>query len=114
MPFLTVRHLTVYRYSAPVHLGEHRIMCRPRDSHDLRLLESRLDITPAPARLRWLHDAFDNSVAVATFDGATTGLRFDSSVTLEHYEDPLPEYPLEENAKNYPFRYPEEELPNLE
>ena len=113
MSVLTVRHLTVYRYSEPVELGEHRMMFRPRESHDLRLLGSSLEITPSPARLRWLHDAFDNSVAVATFDGPTTELRFDSTVTLEHFEDALPEYPLEEYAKTYPFRYSDEELPNL-
>ena len=71
MSLLTVRHVTVYRYSRPVGLGEHRMMFRPRESHDLRLLSSKLEITPRPASLRWLHDAFDNSVAVATFDGAT-------------------------------------------
>jgi transglutaminase-like putative cysteine protease len=113
MPLLTVRHLTVYRYSEPVGLGEHRMMFRPRESHDLRLLKARLDITPNPAGLRWLHDVFDNSVAVATFDGSTSELRFDSTVTIEHVETTLPDYPLEEYAKAYPFSYSEDELPNL-
>jgi transglutaminase-like putative cysteine protease len=109
----TVRHLTVYRYSLPVGLGEHRMMFRPRESHDLRLIEARLDIDPRPARLRWLHDVFDNSIAVATFDGTTTELRFDSKVTLEHIEIPLPDYPLEEYAQTYPFQYSDDALPNL-
>jgi transglutaminase-like putative cysteine protease len=113
MSFLTVRHVTTDRYSEPVELGAHRMMFRPRESHDLRLLSSSLEITPTPARLRWLHDAFDNSVAVATFEGPTAELRFDSSVTLEHFENTTPEYPLEEYAKTYPFRYSDEELPNL-
>jgi transglutaminase-like putative cysteine protease len=113
MSLLTVRHLTVYRYSEPVSPGEHRMMFRPRESHDLRLLGSALEITPRPTRLRWIHDAFDNSVAVATFEGVSTELRFDSSVTLEHFEDLPPEYPIEDYAKTWPFRYSEEELPNL-
>jgi transglutaminase-like putative cysteine protease len=114
MPFLTVRHLTVYRYSEPVRLGEHRIMFRPRESHDLRLRKSQLDITPQPAHLRWLHDAFDNSVAIATFDERSTcELRFDSTTALEQVETALPEYPLEEYAQDYPFSYSDEELPNL-
>jgi transglutaminase-like putative cysteine protease len=113
MSFLTVRHLTVYRYSEPVGLGEHRMMFRPRESHDLRLLRSRLDITPRPAHLRWLHDPFDNSVAIATFDSSTVELRFDSVVALEHLETTLPDYPLEEDAKTYPFQYSDDELPNL-
>src|SRR5207237_2796408 len=112
MPF-TVRHLTVYRYTEPVGLGEHRMMFRPRESHDLRLIRTNLAITPQPAHLRWLHDPFDNSVAVATFEGTTSELRFESTVTLEHFETSLPEYPLEEYARTYPFRYSDEDFPNL-
>ena len=40
MTILTVRHLTTYSYAAPVRLGEHRMMLRPRDSNDQRLLEA--------------------------------------------------------------------------
>lgn len=113
MSFLTVRHSTVYTYREPVELGEHRMMFRPRESHDLRLIQSNLDISPRPVSLRWLHDVFDNSVAVATFEGSTSELRFDSAVTLEHFETSLPDYPLEEYARTYPFRYSDEDFPNL-
>ena len=89
------------------------MMFRPRESHDLRLLDARLDIQPRPTRLRWLHDVFDNSIAIATFDGSTTELRFDSVVTLEHVEITLPDYPLEASAHTYPFRYTDDEVPNL-
>jgi transglutaminase-like putative cysteine protease len=113
MSFLTVYHSTVYRYREPVGLGEHRMMFRPREGHDLRLLRTNLSITPAPAHLRWLHDPFDNSVAVATFEGTTTELRFESTVTLEHFENSRPEYPLEQYAQTYPFRYSDDDFPNL-
>jgi len=113
MSFLTVRHTTVYRYSEPVGLGEHRMMFRPREGHDLRLIRTSLAITPQPANLRWLHDPFDNSVAVATFEGVTSELRFESAVTLEHFENPGLEYPLEDYARTYPFRYSDEDFPNL-
>ena len=36
------RHTTVYRYRHPVRLGDHRLMLRPRDSHDLRLIGTDL------------------------------------------------------------------------
>src|SRR5580704_11543938 len=114
MSFLTVRHSTVYRYKEPVGLGEHRMMFRPRESHDLRLIQTQLTISPRPADLRWLHDPFDNSVAVATFNGTTTELRFESAVTLEHFENSVPVYPIEDYARNYPFRYSDEDFPNLE
>lgn len=80
MRLLTVRHVTVYPYAEPVRLGEHRMMFRPRESHDLRLIQTELVILPRPAMLRWLHDVFDNSVAVATFSGKTTKLSFESIV----------------------------------
>jgi transglutaminase-like putative cysteine protease len=113
MRLLTVRHVTIYRYSEPVRFGEHRMMFRPRESHDLRLVSAKLDVLPRPSNVRWLHDVFDNSVAVATFDEAASELRFDSTVTLEHIETPLPHYSLEIGARTYPFRYSDDERPDL-
>ena len=113
MSFLTVRHITIYRYSEPVRLGEHRMMFRPRESHDLKLLRTSLSIMPEPTRLRWLHDVFDNSIAIAEFDGSASELRFESIARLQHFETTLREYPLEEYAKNYPFSYSDEDIPNL-
>nr|WKF56397.1 hypothetical protein HUO10_000854 [Paraburkholderia busanensis] len=110
---LTVRHQSVYRYSEPVRFGEHRMMFRPRASHDLRLLTTQLQITPTPERLHWLHDVFDNSVAVATFSVEASELRFRSVVTLEHYEAPLPDYSLETYASTWPFAYTGEEASDL-
>ena len=113
MSLLTVHHVTTYRYAGPVALGEHRMMFRPRESHDLRLIETRLDIVPEPAQLRWVHDVFDNSVAVATFSGRTTELTFDSTVTLEHIETELPHYAIEPEGAVYPFAYARNDLPDL-
>jgi len=113
MRLFTVRHATVYRYSEPVGLGEHRMMFRPRASHDLRLVKTSLSIIPQPANLHWMHDIFDNSVAVATFTGETTELRFESVVTLEHIESVSPEYRLETEARTYPFAYSSAERADL-
>jgi Bacterial transglutaminase-like N-terminal region len=49
MPTLTIHHKTEYRYARPVAFGEHRIMLRPRDGHDLRVLSSELDRAAADA-----------------------------------------------------------------
>src|SRR5436309_1401410 len=65
MAILTVRHVTTYRYRRPVAFGEHRMMFRPRDSYDQRLIDSRLLITPEPVRVHWIHDPFGNCVALA-------------------------------------------------
>ncbi|HEV2675944.1 MAG TPA: transglutaminase family protein [Aliidongia sp.] len=109
----TVRHVSTYRYSEPVGFGEHRMMFRPRASHDLRLVATDLEITPAPSRLHWLHDVFDNSVAVASFEAEAAELRFESLVTLEHLESPAPDYALERYAAIYPFVYTNAEASDL-
>jgi transglutaminase-like putative cysteine protease len=113
MPLLTIHHKTEYRYARPVAFGEHRIMLRPRDGHDLRVLQSRLDISPEPMRLRWIHDVFGNSVAIAVFDERADVLTFTSCVTVEH--NPAEEFALtaDDPAYFYPFLYDAEEFPDL-
>lgn len=110
---LTVRHVSVYRYSEPVRFGEHRMMFRPRSGHDVRVVATRLVIAPTPVRLHWLHDVFDNSVAIATFEGTSAELTFDSQATIEHYESPLPDYALEPYASTWPIAYTNEEASDL-
>ncbi len=113
MPLLTIHHKTEYRYDRPVGFGEHRVMLRPRDGHDLRVLSSELEIVPKPSSLRWIHDVFGNSVAIANFDAVSNSLSFTSTVTVEHY--PLDEVALKtgDKAYYYPFQYDHEELPDL-
>ena len=113
MTILTVRHLTTYSYAAPVRLGEHRMMLRPRDSNDQRLLKASLDIEPRPHRLRWIHDVFDNCVAIANFVGETRRLRVENIITLEHIASDEPEFQLEDRARTYPFSYDADEMPDL-
>jgi transglutaminase-like putative cysteine protease len=113
MPLLTIHHKTEYRYAHPVAFGEHRIMLRPRDGHDLRVLSGSLEIMPQPASLRWIHDVFGNSVAIANFDARAATLTFNSSVTVEH--NPAEEFALtpDDPAYFYPFLYDDEEFSDL-
>src|SRR5215469_4272342 len=112
MTILKVLHRTQYQYAEPVTFGEHRMMMRPRDSHDLRLLDTALTIAPA-ASVRWLHDVFGNSVAIATFSEPSTELVVESSFHAQHY--PLPEtaVAIEEYAQHYPFSYDASEIADL-
>ena len=113
MPILSVRHRTVYRYRRPVAFGEHRIMFRPRDSYDQRLIEATLDVTPEPASLRWMFDVFGNCVAVTTFDTRAETLTFACGITLEHTPEHAPVFPLAPHATHYPFGYGVEDMPDL-
>jgi len=109
---LSISHRTVYRYRRPVSFDEHRAMFRPRDSHDLRVLEARLAISP-PGEVRWIHDVFSNSIALITFEQPATELRFESRVEIEHYALSDPEWMLREYAASYPFRYDNDQIVDL-
>jgi transglutaminase-like putative cysteine protease len=113
MPILTIHHKTEYRYAQPVAFGEHRIMLRPLPGHDLSILAHDLSIEPQPMSLRWIHDVFGNSVAIATFDERAETLTFTSTATVEH--DPAEEFALttDDPAFFYPFLYDDEEYPDL-
>jgi len=109
---LTVKHTTTYSYRRPVKFGEHRLMFRPRDSHDLRLIDSALTIEPQ-AKLRWLYDVFGNSVAVATFDRPSDRLHLESQIVIDRYPLAEIEFPIERFARKIPFSYPASEVPDL-
>jgi transglutaminase-like putative cysteine protease len=113
MPVLTVRHLTTYRYKQPVAFGEHRLMLRPRDYYDQKLLEAKLVITPEPTDIRWVHDVFGNCVAVARFSGRAQDLRFESIIQLEQSPTEVLDFQIEEYARRYPFTYGADEMPDL-
>lgn len=109
---LSVHHVTTYTYRQPVTFGEHRMMLRPRDSHDLRLLSAQLSIQPN-AELRWMHDVFGNSVAVAEFLEPAETLRIESTVLIERYAPAMWGFPIEPYAQFLPFSYPASEVPDL-
>ncbi len=111
---LVVHHKTEYLYGEPVTFGRHRMMFRPRDSHSLRLLDTRLVINPKPLHIRWAFDAFGNSVAFAEFGETKSSiLTVESEISVQHFETPQPTALLSETATKFPFRYPDQELPDL-
>jgi transglutaminase-like putative cysteine protease len=104
MKLITVHHATSYRYARPVTFGEHRLMLRPRDSHDLRLVDAELSVYP-PANLRWMHDVFGNSVAMANFVEPSAELSIVSTLRLQRFALSRPVFPLSAEAELYPFIY---------
>jgi transglutaminase-like putative cysteine protease len=88
-------------------------MCRPRDSHDLRLLDTTLTISPAPAGTRWIHDVFGNSIALVTFAQEAPELVFVSSFRAEHYPSEPREIEIEDYARRLPFNYSADDVSDL-
>jgi len=109
---LTVRHRTRYSYSTPVEFGEHRMLLRPRDSHDLRLVDASLMLSPG-ADVRWAHDVFGNSVAYMTFKEPAEELVVESVLVIDRYALEGRELPLEPSAERYPFIYSADDRADL-
>jgi transglutaminase-like putative cysteine protease len=113
MAILHIQHRTTYLYKRAVEFGEHRLMSRPRDSHDLRLIDTALAIDPPASALRWIHDVFGNSIAIASFDQSGERLTFDSGVWVEHYPVGHRKIVVEPYASRFPFSYSAEDAMDL-
>jgi transglutaminase-like putative cysteine protease len=113
MPSLIIRHITTYRYRRPVAFGEHRMMFRPRDSHDQKVVEADLHISPEPRSLRSIQDAFGNHVGIARFTGRAKELCFKSTVRLEHSPLGASDFALEDGPRTLPANYTADEIPDL-
>lgn len=106
-------HTTTYRYSKPVRFGEHRVMFRPLDSHDLRVLATDLVVSP-DANIRLIQDQFSNSVALVQPQSQAAELKIVCSFTIEHAHSNNLELPLSPSAEFFPFAYSVDERFDLE
>lgn len=114
---MTVRydvvHTTVYRYREPVRFGEHRVMFRPRESHDLRVLATDLEVSPQ-SEVRLIQDPHSNSVALVQPLAPADELKIVCTFTIEHAHSHNLELPLAPSAEHFPFAYSVEERFDLE
>ncbi|WP_085936834.1 transglutaminase family protein [Enhydrobacter aerosaccus] len=112
MVVLTIRHKTRYSYRLPVWLGPHRLMLRPRENREVRLLSSSIEVTP-PAILTWSNDVFGNAVASASFDAPADALVIDSTAVVELAAERWPAFDVAASAVRYPFSYSSDEIVDL-
>jgi transglutaminase-like putative cysteine protease len=96
---LRIKHRTTYSYKRPVSFGRHRLILRPREGHDLRIDDMKLEIEPAH-RLMWVRDVFGNSVALLDLTEESASLTIVSDV-LVHRSSHFPARQMHE-----PFRVP--------
>lgn len=109
---LSIRHRTIYDYRVPVTLWPHRLMMRPRESHEMRLVDHALEVSP-DASIGWAQDVLGNTVATATFAAATDRLVVDSVATVRLDAAAWPVFAIAASATSYPFRYADEEWLDL-
>jgi transglutaminase-like putative cysteine protease len=108
-----ITHTTVYRYREPVRFGEHRVMFRPRDSHDLRVLATDLVCSP-DAAIRMIQDPHSNSVALVTPLQEASELKIVCTFRIEHALAGDAALALSPGAEFFPFAYSVEERLDLE
>ncbi|MDQ0316435.1 transglutaminase family protein [Amorphus orientalis] len=112
MKSLHISHHTRYAYDQPVTFGRHRLMLRPRDGHDMRILSSSLIVEPE-AQVRWAYDTFGNSIALLDFAEPASRLVVKSELYLERYGLEDADRTFEPHAITYPFSYDSDERIDL-
>ena len=112
MPVLNIVHRTEYRYAAAVAPGQHRLMLRPRETRELRLLSFDLSVRPE-ASITWSHDVSGNSIATASFAGLTDTLTVESRMTVDLSAQAWPVFDIAASAQTYPFLYSDEDWIDL-
>jgi transglutaminase-like putative cysteine protease len=109
---IRIRHTTTYRFRQPVHLSPHRLMLRPRESRELRLMSHILTLTP-DAVTTWAHDVLGNAVALAAFADMASTLVIDSVADILLNAVDWPVFDIAASAISYPFCYSDDEWTDL-
>lgn len=101
---IRIHHATTYTYDNLVTFGPHALLVRPREGHDLRIESSQLAMTPAYT-VRWHRDAYDNSVAIVSYQEPSTILDVKSEVVVQHFDDAPLDFLVADAALHFPFHY---------
>jgi len=109
---IRIQHRTTYNYAQQVSFGQHKIMIRPREGHDLHIESSVLEIMPAHT-IRWMRDVNGNSLAKVDFIQKASQLSIYSEIILNQYDTNPLDFILEDSAVNYPIVYDPDSLPEL-
>jgi len=100
-----IRHITTYRYDAPVSLGPHTVRLFPRTDGNQRLLNFRCSIRPQPQLQSNVLDADGNPVMRLWFTGTTTALRIETTCQIETLRDNPYDYIVDNPATALPVAY---------
>ncbi|MEP9380694.1 transglutaminase family protein [Aquabacter sp. CN5-332] len=109
---LRIHHATTYNFHRPVTFGPHRLMLRPRESRDLRVLSNAVTVTP-PATVTWAHDVSGNAVATVAFQMGGDRLVIESRTELQLDSVAWPVFDIAASAISFPFRYSDAEWTDL-
>ncbi|MEY4483287.1 MAG: hypothetical protein RL693_739, partial [Verrucomicrobiota bacterium] len=105
---LRIIHTTEYHYNEPVRFGVHRVLMRPREGHDLRIVQSTVEARPSSS-VDWVRDIHGNSIALVTFLEPSALLRIHSELMVDLAPDRMVECGIAALAREYPFQYEADE-----
>jgi transglutaminase-like putative cysteine protease len=101
----SVRHITTYRYSAPVRLGPHILRLTPRSDGRQRLMEHTCHVSPQPALRSSALDAEGNVVTRLWFNGVTEELRIESDIRVETLQENPYDFIVDTPSSSLPIPY---------
>lgn len=84
-----IRHVTTYRYEAPVSSARCVLKLSPRSGSDQQRLSHELMISPQPRTLSHRRDFFGNDVAVAVIEAPHVMLRVESRAAVSVERAPI-------------------------
>ncbi len=89
MPVFKIKHITRYKYDAPVHNSANQIMLFPLKDDYQKVVRHALNISNHP-EVEMFHDYYNNEVGTFTQHEAHSELLISSEITVETSARPLP------------------------
>lgn len=105
---VAIHHRTEYHFDRSVSLSPHIIRLRPAPHTRTPVHQYSLQIEPDKKFLNWQQDPFGNFMARVVFPEKTKKLVIDVSLIVELVKVNPFDFFLEDNAKFFPFSYPEQ------
>ncbi|MEY3898148.1 MAG: hypothetical protein RLZZ214_3669 [Verrucomicrobiota bacterium] len=105
---MRIVHTTEYHYKEVVTFGVHRVLMRPREGHDIRIMKAAVEVSP-PCSIDWVRDIQGNSIALITFLEPSAFLRIHSDLIVDLNEERFMEPGIASLAREYPFQYAADE-----
>ena len=105
---VALHHRTEYRFDRAVSLSPHIIRLRPAPHSRTPVHQYALKVEPKKQFINWQQDPFGNFMARVVFPEKTRELVIDVNMVVELVKINPFDFFLEDNAKHYPFTYPDQ------